>query len=224
MGLARYLHFKGHERRFKQRSIMRKSIILTTLALGVVASSAHAFTFTGVGLGSAVSIHGLYNDSSVFAGQLHFNDAAYGHITSYCVDLAHFINVGQTYPVAVLNSKDQAANYKRAGDIVALGSGLVKNNTDAAGLQLAVWKSIYDGKSSSFSSGKLYFSASKSVLDAANKFYCLTGSGNARYFKQVEKGCARPGQGQMQAVPEPTSMIALAAGAAGMIRRRRAAK
>lgn len=197
------------------------SKILSLVALVTVAASSQAFTFKSVDLGRAVTLNGSYC-GTVFAGRLNFSDTKYGNVKTYCVDLFTSIRTGQTYPVSVVDSQTQTAALRRAGNIVASGYSQANSADAAAGLQLAVWKTLYDGSNGDFTSGKIRVSgASKSVLSYASKFYSYANTvGNARMFKAKE---CNNGQSQMQAVPEPTSMAALALGA-GLVARRRKKK
>lgn len=196
-------------------SKMKKLALLPVALLAVC--SAHAFTFTGVGLGKSVTLSGAYN-GSVFAGQLHFSDAKFGNLTTYCVDLFNQIRTGMTYPVVLKDSTTAESGYKRAGNIVAAAAGQAKSADAAAGLQLAVWKTLYDGGSTNWSTGKVRVQASGSVMNYANKFLCYSSQlGKANFYQTTT--CV--GQSQMGAVPEPGSMIAMGMAALACYRRKK---
>ncbi len=197
--------------------------ILIALICGISAASFadETLTFEGTGLGQNVTLGG-HHVGGVFAGQLKFNSTSLGHITSYCVDLDHFISKGQTYQVEILDSKNASQHYKDAGNILAAGHSMVNSNEKAAAMQIAIWEAVYDdGATADFGHGQLKITggANNTLLaDAAAFFAMKTTPGNAKYLRET---CG-VGQSQMTPVPEPVSMATFGIGLAALIRRKKA--
>ncbi|MBS1717980.1 MAG: PEP-CTERM sorting domain-containing protein [Armatimonadetes bacterium] len=178
-------------------------------------------TFNGVDMGEVVGLSGHLNGQVWSASLDFFSSSIYGNINTFCVDLDHFISVGQSWDAYVVDSSTLSGGYKSAANIV--GNAFFQANTSdkACGLQLAVWEAVYDdGATLDLNNGNLIAGGeSASALAWAQTYYAAyrTLDAHAIYFKPV----ADDGQGQMTAVPEPASMLGLGALALGIAKRRR---
>ncbi len=199
--------------------------LVFALLLGAIANFAMAnLTFVNTGAGQVVNI--TYNSSSrdVFAGKLNFMKGS-SSLQLVCGDLDHFISGGQSWNCSEVIASAVSVAMGKAGSIVGQGFAGAISNDDCAGLQLAVWETVYDygtnGLTPDFSNGNFKTNAGGSVLAAANSYYSLLANPDAQaiYYRPIPTDA---GQGQLGPVPEPGSIVALAIGGLALLRRRKA--
>ncbi len=202
-----------------------KSLIFTSLVIGSLSAAQASITYLNVDLGQNVSISYNSATQAVFAGKLKFRDNTNNStFLSLCCDIDNHISGGQTYAVNVLGSSSQVGGINLAGNVVAANFGAANTNEKGAALQLAVWEATYDGVANgatpNFSSGIFGATISGSLLTQATTYYnSITTPGNAIYYQPSP---ANGGKAQLRAVPEPTTMLALAGGL--LVRRARRKK
>jgi hypothetical protein len=231
---------------------MRKWLLVGVFAASVLRpgiAAADALQFTGTGRGSAVTIGGL-EPGTFFAGELNWNwmtapgSGFIGSLYTYCVDLVD--TVISTQAVTVLPSSSLSSStspYTTAGGggraawLINSFAADIHNNTNvttanyqAAGLQLAIWETLYDFSVASpfnLASGNFFVSsANSSVVNFAVSYLTQLGTthtGTALYFDSPAGPAFGAGQDQMtQQVPEPATVLtmAMALGLMFMFRRR----
>jgi hypothetical protein len=212
---------------------MKRITLLTALVVGV-AGAAHAdvnMQFTGLELSSpkVVTIQvGSGSHHNVYAGALTFNKEGQT-IRTYCVDATSFLN-SQSHHYSQ-NTVDGNADSAFGGIARILGAHYVGADTAAkqAGLQLAVWSTLYDYSSgyTSFQANGANFkvtNADAATLQwAANYYQARFGPMAPNTVATAFVTQANGGQSQMKvdAVPEPASMAALGMGVAALLRRRK---
>jgi hypothetical protein len=198
-------------------------------AAGVVCATAFGqaqeikFTSTNLGMGVAINYKG--KNMNVFAGLLQFERTKDKvKFLSVCGDLDNMITYGQKYTVAPELSNTLGPNRDAAGRIVANAFNLVSNNDEATALQVAVWEAVYDATDNGaavpdFTKGHFKAQLTNNVKAKAFAYYNTIEKGGIATYWNPKPDCA--GQGQYTPVPEPATMIALAAGLAMAARKRR---
>jgi len=201
--------------------------VLAMLCLMPTAASAATLDFTGMGKNEIVTIAGE-RAITAYAGELDWNwlgtpPAGFSQsLYTYCVDVLN----NETDPQDVtVKSTDVLAATDTAPGAGAKIAWLVNTyaatvhatgtNAQAAGLQLAIWETLYDSAGGTFDFGTGFFfvkQASMGAIDAANGYltnlYASNGTGHAIWLDSPE------GHGQDQVtVPEPSTLALLMLGA-----------
>lgn len=179
-----------------------KNLLKTLLVLGLLLSSprlfAYTLTYTGLRYGSNATLSIGGTSVAAYAGEIAFSftgsaGTPSGMPTSfygYCVELEQELLTNTTVKIMNTDSLTRNGNVPYTGSKAAwlynTYASTINNNADGAGLQIAIWKSLYD-KDFNLSTG--YFqvlSADASVIASANKYLAnLTaskGSGVATWF------------------------------------------
>jgi hypothetical protein len=158
----------------------------------------------------------------VFASQFQIKAGTMPIFNSYCVDLNHSIEVGQNFLANLRSTND---GLKNGGKIAYLyntfGLGTL-GNTQAAGLQLAIWKVLVDG-GGAFNQGNFQALASASALQQANDYVAaaanhssvanwLDGAPSGDQFNRGQSVLA-----PVTVIPEPETYVLLGIGAAGLL-------
>jgi|SRR5579862_8196263 len=188
---------------------------------------AQAGTMTFLGgdpLQQSATIGGAHLNGTIMVGLMDFSETTFGDIKSFCVDLDHGVNPGQVWPDTIWDAASYSdPGIQRAANLVAADYAQADTADKAAGLQLDIWETIYDGNSETtpdFSGGNFTATGlTAGTIAAADAFWAdrLT-PGDAVYIRP-EDGF---GQGQIMPVPEPASLSILGLGAIALLRRRRA--
>lgn len=198
-------------------------LIAGSLILASVGASAN-IKFLGTDLGNGLGINYNGNGMNVFAGKLKFlNLNSNQQFLSVCGDLNNIISNGQQWNCSPVLTSTMGPNMQAAGHIVANAFSLPTNNDEATGLQVAVWEAVYDASTNAgtpdFTSGIFKSGVSGTALAKAQQYYAFVNSpGDAIYYAPNPSNA---GQGQLTPVPEPGTVIALATGAAALLRKRR---
>jgi hypothetical protein len=216
---------------------------LALLCSGPSVASAATLGFTGVGKAAVVSISGL-RTVTAWAGELDWNwvgtpPAGFSQsLYTYCVDILNDVTNTQ-YNVAVRSTDDMTpatSPYTAPGAGAKIGwlintfaasihaSG---TNEQAAGLQVAIWETLYDSNLGGFNLGSGQFSVSGSVGTMTWATTYLTDLYSSANNKGRAAWLDSPGNGNGQdqvTVPEPSTLalLMLAGGAMFAIRRRSA--
>lgn len=126
----------------------------------------------------------------------------------FCVDINAVIYPPTTY--AISNLITNANNFSLVAKVLAHSS--YSNAVESAGVQLAVWKSLYDGASSDFNSGS--FRANTSLGTVAYATTLLNASlGDPNNYAVNLYQATNGGQSMVNAasvsVPEPSTLVML---------------
>lgn len=145
---------------------------------------------------------------------------------AYCVDLAHW-NAPTAQYLVNAQSTANLNNGARAAYLYNTYASSVNSKEKGAALQLAIWDVVTDN-GDGFGTGTFKANnLSSSVASMAQNLITESaGKGSvATYFKAVTHGPKGDiNQNMMGPVPEPGTMIAMGAGLAAFLKRRRAAK
>lgn len=160
----------------------------------------------------------------------------------FCVDLAHFVSVGQTYKVNPYQTNSQTNGLTNGAEIAYLadtyGPYLAKHyqqpqlNIQAAALQIAIWSELYnEGNGFTSKSDVFQFTAAEnrgnsnySAIAAAATTYLTEAQNHWAVSTWYDASANGGGQGRGQsmvvadppAVPEPPTMILFALGLVGL--------
>jgi hypothetical protein len=196
-----------------------KSLSLALLAIpAFAAANPVTITFDHAGIGNDYMLTYGHERVDAFVGSLIFSEGKPSKtLTTYCVDLAHFISNGQSYSVNPTLTTTLSANnvYRLAGDVLDANVAGATTANNAAALQLAIWKTVYGNQFSVSGVSSAVLTQESKDLAAGAKY-----SGSAIYLQGVT-GCK--GQSQITTTPEPCSMAVLGIGAFGVFFRRRRA-
>jgi hypothetical protein len=211
--------------------------------LSAVPATVNAATldFTGVGKADIVSISGL-RTVTAYAGELNWDwlgtpPAGFSQsLYTYCVDVLNNEADPQSN-VAVRSTDDMtpvSSPYSAAGagakiawlvNTYAAGIHSSGTNQQAAGLQLAIWETLYDSSLNTFnlSSGAFSVSASSATIGWATTYLTnlYSSSGHTGVAAWLDSPGNNVGQDQVTSVPEPATvaLLMLAVGALFTLRR-----
>jgi len=199
--------------------------------LGLIPSAASAATldFTGVGKADIVSISGL-RTVTAYAGELNWDwigapPAGFSQsLYTYCVDVLNNeadpqanVAVRSTDDMTPITSPNSAtgAGAKIAWLVNTYAAGIHSSGTNeqAAGLQLAIWETLYDSSQNSFNlaAGQFSVSASVGTMKWASTFLTnlYSDSGNRGQAAWLDSPGNNVGQDQVTTVPEPSTLALL---------------
>jgi hypothetical protein len=211
------------------KRIIASVIVASSL---VAAAQATQITINSMvpGRSEVVTINYKGQNSTVYAGAQSVSVNGATPIALYCVDLDHHNKFGDSYGVNitgvnVLNNSTQVSN------LMTNFWSSIASSTDAAAFQLALWDSVVDGAdglatgqfeginiNASISAKVAQYQAAINQSGPENLFiqvYQATNHGPANNIHQDLIGA--------EAVPEPTTIIALAGIATAFARRRKVA-
>jgi hypothetical protein len=191
------------------------------------AASAATLDFTGIGKASVVSISGL-RTVTAWAGELDWSwigtpPAGFSQsLYTYCVDVLNN-EADPQYNVTVRSTDDMTpatspfsaagAGGKIAWLVNSYAASIHSSGTNeqAAGLQVAIWETLYDSSLNTFNlaSGQFIVSASAGTISWATTYlsnlYTSGGTGHAAWLDSPGNG---NGQDQVT-VPEPSTLALL---------------
>lgn len=161
----------------------------------------------------------IYNggSSNLRAGQYVLNPTTAPYNWAFCVDLDRVMHLNQTYTYELWLARGRVGALLKQRDSFLTGANL---NDKGAALQIALWEAAHDGalgNPPNLSGGVFKYSANAGVASLANGLLSLTaGQTDYYYFLRSTNG----GQ-NLAMVPEPTSLMVLAASMSGLLLRRR---
>lgn len=198
-------------------------MLFRTFAIAAIAAlscAASTLTYTGTGLGNAVSVLANGNSKNVFAGQLNFTVDGQS-LVGFCIDLYTILN-RQTYNTTT-GEPEGYTNGGRAAWIVENYAGQVTTAMQAAALQLALWDVVHDG-GNGLTNGSLVLNASPgNALSAAANAIVLASAGQSSnratvfYNNTITAGIRAQTlitAASASEVPEPSTVAMLGFGAA----------
>lgn len=206
---------------------MRNILILTGIA-GASFASATTMTFTGTGLGhTGISVTftdgiGTLTYGNVFAGEMKFTFGS-TPISTLCVSLRNTISGGQSWDSTPSTLTPADGNLYIAGKIFTAGQGSLSTADDWTAMQLAVWKSVYDGSNFAGTNFLVNSGASAAIMSLVQTDFdagVSAATGNATLYGIGPDGAGQP-QIRPNPAPEPVSLAVLSIGVVAMIRRRR---
>lgn len=181
--------------------------------------------FDSLGYGQGIDYVYNGNNRSNFAGQLNFSDLTNNvAFATYCVDLDHFIGYGQTYNVNPTPTLGDGT-FQLPGSVYANSQASVASNDAGTALQIAIWAARY-GTDLTMNTGGTFqlqsgwYSAHTGIVNTAIAMLNLGGSNPIDAYR-LAPDPIDGGQAQLAPVPEPASMLAIGAGIAAIVRRRR---
>lgn len=102
-----------------------------------------------------------------FAGAMNLQLGSGPQFTGFCVDLAHFVSVGQSFSINSYSTDSPTNGLTNGGQVAYLANtfgALPLSNFQAAGLQIAIWSELYDN-GNGFTSGVFQYTAAENVND-----------------------------------------------------------
>lgn len=215
---------------------MKKSILIVAAlaALSVSSVKAETLHYVNSGAGQNVNIITPYSTGkTVFTGLMNVQvpDAPSGMPTAFqalCVDLKNTVSQGDTYPVDLIPLPDAGLhgllNSGRAAYLYSTYAAASLSNTEASGLQLAVWDILYDGgdglnvgsfQATNASSGaQTHFNAY--LVDSLGKSGTATWLRATTHPNNTRQDLIGPAfNGNV--IPEPSAIALLAAGGLPML-------
>jgi len=183
----------------------------------------------------SISLDGTRIDAYAGAFQTTLHDASgmtvSSPLTTYCVDLAHELAKDEQVNVTAISTL-AGGNGAYVGSLYANFAAKATSAVNSAALQLAIWKTEYDGPNATNNCGHfVLLSAPQAVIDQAIFYYENNKlvANDIAYLQTVAgtEGQSLVGPGT-NAVPEPASVamlgLGLVAGVGGTIRQRRATR
>ena len=158
---------------------------------------------------------------SGFAGEMLVQSGPGVGFLAFCVDLAHFVGVGQTFLANPYRSDSPTNGLTNGGQVAYLANSVAStslNNVQAAGLQIAIWSELYDN-GAGFDSGVFQYTAAEnpndpyySAIAAAATNYLLDAQGQSSVATWYDGSPSGAGQWRGQsmidpAVPAPSSLV-----------------
>lgn len=165
-----------------------------------------------------------------FAGQMLLQRGTGGEFIGFCVDLAHFVGVGQTFLANSYLTDSPTNGLTNGGQVAFLANaygGQPLSNVEGAGLQIAIWSELYDN-GTGFNSGIFQYTAAENANDpnysaiaAAATTYLTAAQGQFSLATWYDASPSGPGQWRGQSVvdpaaPAPPSMVLFLLGLGGL--------
>jgi PEP-CTERM motif len=196
------------------------------LCLTPSAANAATLDFTGMGKAEIVNISGSLRTVTAYAGELDWNwlgtpPAGFSQsLYTYCVDILNN-EADPQYDVTVRSTDDMTpatSPYSAAGagakiawlvNTYAASIHSSGTNEQAAGLQIAIWETLYDSNLGGFNlaSGQFIVSASVGTMTWATT-YLASLAGNTGHAAWLDSPGNGTGQDQVT-VPEPSTLALL---------------
>lgn len=165
-----------------------------------------------------------------FAGKMNLQIGNSPAFIGFCVDLAHFVNVGQTFlvdPYLTNSPTNGLANGDQVAYLANTYGGQPLSNVQGAGLQIAIWSELYNN-GTGFTSGIFQYTATENSNDpnyssiaAAATAYLNDAQGKSSVATWYDGSPSGSGQWRGQnmvdpSAPAPSSLILFLLGTGGM--------
>lgn len=207
---------------------MNKSAPLSVLVFATIAGGGSAdaamFNLGGMMSGKFQNVQITYGSRTlqVSAGAVKGRLNGGPTMDSYCVDLDHWGRAGDTYAVNIKPMNIQGPNGGRAAWLFNTYAAGVNSTAKGAALQLAIWDVIADN-GDGFNAGSLKSSISGTVRTLAQSYILASQGhvGSANWLEATGHGRNNDKNQNFMAVPEPTSVAAIAIGVLSIFRARR---
>lgn len=208
-------------------------VVLGLTLLRPSIASADTLTLKGLGMGETATIQMVANGVTItetgFIGQLNWMLNGTESLLTYCVDLFDNALMTQNVTVGTTNSLSSATDpYVTAGAggraafLIDTFAGGVTSNAMAAGLQIALWQTIYRSYDASQPAATFSLTGASGAALGYAKTYLSSVTANS--YGTVAYLDAKVGQDQIvNHVPEPASIFLTGGGLllAGLLKRRR---
>ncbi len=141
---------------------------------------AYTLTYTGLGYGSTVTLGIGGSSITTFAGEIAFGwtgatpSGFPSTFKGFCCELEQGLLTNTTVQILNTDSLTRRGNVPYTGSMAAWlynkYEPTINNNADGAGLQIAIWKSLYDNDFDLSTGYFKVFTADAATLSAANRF------------------------------------------------------
>ncbi len=201
-----------------------KTLLGAALLASVTASQAN-IQLLGTSLGQELNLTYPSTTRNIWCGQLRIlNLNTNVQFKAMCGDITQVVNPLDQWLCTQTTTNTLSPQYQAAGHLIANVFPTLTTNDQAAALNVAIWELFYDfGATPDFNNGLFKVNGGPAnVINLATSYYNTykNGSGVATAYLPLPGGY---GQIQLTPVPEPGAMLALVAGGAMLIARRRKA-
>lgn len=211
---------------------MRRAYTLSLAIVGIgVATQAQAsilhFDQMAPGKYTDVYVSNYGNVEHVYAGAFDVHlDNNTPDFEAYCVDLAHWNHIGDSYGVTQQPTSVLGANGALVEAIYNAYSGSVSTADQGAALQIALWDALTDGGDGLSAGNFQTVNLDPAIVSLANAYLSTPVPPPATPYNTYVLQATDHPDGRFQDLitgsptPEPASLLAISVGVVGILRRR----